>query len=84
MFDALEILFEPDELVAERERLRGLLEVKSRLWADVLCGEDDRAAASLAIRLVSALPSDEPFNPHPRGGAHRSDRRSRGALGTRA
>ncbi|MGW5265516.1 hypothetical protein ACWEQG_31470 [Microbispora sp. NPDC004025] len=61
---ALEILFEPDELSGEDTRLRELLAVKSRAWADVLCGEDDRAAAFLAIRLVSALyPGDTPFDP---------------------
>ncbi|WP_218671663.1 hypothetical protein [Microbispora sp. GKU 823] len=61
---ALEILFEPDELSGEDTRLRELLAVKSRAWADVLCGEDDRAAAFLAIRLVSALyPGDAPFDP---------------------
>lgn len=64
LLDALDILFNPDELSGHRERLRGLLEVKSRTWADTLCGEDDRAAAFLAIRLVSALyPGDEPFDP---------------------
>jgi hypothetical protein len=64
LLDALDILFNPDELSGQRERLRGLLEVKSRAWADTLCGEDDRAAAFLAIRLVSALyPGDEPFDP---------------------
>ncbi|MEV4326450.1 hypothetical protein AB0J37_29815 [Microbispora rosea] len=61
---ALEILFEPDELSGEDTRLRELLTVKSRAWAEVLCGEDDRAAAFLAIRLVSALyPGDVPFDP---------------------
>lgn len=64
LLDALDILFDPDELSGEGERLRELLEVKCRAWADVLCGEDDRAAAFLAIRLVSALyPGDAPFDP---------------------
>lgn len=64
LLDALDILFELDELSGDRGRLRELLEVKSRTWADVLCGEDDRAAAFLAIRLVSALyPGDAPFDP---------------------
>jgi hypothetical protein len=64
LLDALSILFEPDELSGEDERLRELLEAKSRTWADVLFGEDDRAAAFLAIRLVSVLyPGDEPFDP---------------------
>ncbi|TQS29094.1 hypothetical protein [Microbispora sp. KK1-11] len=64
VLDALEILFEPGELSGEDTRLRELLAVKSRAWADVLCGEDDRAAAFLAIRLVSALyPGDAPFDP---------------------
>lgn len=64
VLDALEILFEPDELSGEDTRLRELLAVKSRDWADVLCGDDDRAAAFLAIRLVSALyPGDAPFDP---------------------
>lgn len=64
VLDALEILFDPDELSGAGERLRELLEVKSRVWADVLLGEDDRAAAFLAIRLVSVLyPGDTPFDP---------------------
>lgn len=64
LLDALSILFEPEELSGEDERLRELLKVKSRTWADVLLGEDDRAAAFLAIRLVSVLyPSDQPFDP---------------------
>jgi hypothetical protein len=64
LLDALDILFEPDELSGESGRLRELLEVKSRAWADVLCGEGDRAAAFLAIRLVSALyPGDTSFDP---------------------
>jgi hypothetical protein len=64
LLDTLEILFDPDELSGEGERLRGLLAVKSKAWAEVLCGEDDQAAAFLAIRLVSTLyPGDEPFAP---------------------
>jgi hypothetical protein len=64
LLDALEILFEPDELDGGGERLRALLERKSLRWAEVLCGEDDRAAAFLAIRLVSTLyPGDAPFDP---------------------
>ncbi|KAA9380861.1 hypothetical protein F5972_07170 [Microbispora cellulosiformans] len=64
VLDPLEILFEPGELSGGDARLRELLEVKSQAWAEVLCGGDDRAAAFLAIRLVSALyPGDEPFDP---------------------
>ena len=64
LLDALDILFDPDELSGPGERLRELLEVKSRSWAAILSGEDDRAAAFLAIRLVTALyPGDEPFDP---------------------
>src|SRR3954462_14659464 len=64
VLDALEILFDPDELSGADERLRELLKVRSRIWADVLLGEDDRAAAFLAIRLVSVLyPGDAPFDP---------------------
>ncbi|MEW9528926.1 hypothetical protein [Microbispora sp. NPDC049125] len=64
VLDALEILFDPDELSGADERLRELLKVRSRVWADVLLGEDDRAAAFLAIRLVSVLyPGDTPFDP---------------------
>jgi hypothetical protein len=64
VLDALDILFDPDELSVAGQRLRELLEVKSRIWADVLLGEDDRSAAFLAIRLVSVLyPSDGPFDP---------------------
>jgi hypothetical protein len=64
LLDALEILFELDELTGAGERLRELLAIRSWAWADVLCGEDDRAAAFLAIRLVSALyPGDAPFDP---------------------
>ena len=64
LLDALDILFDVDELPDHGGRLRDLLEARSRTWADVLCGEDDRAAAFLAIRLVSALyPSDAPFDP---------------------
>lgn len=44
----LDILFDPDELCGERDWLRQLLDIKSRAWADVLCGEDDRAAARRA------------------------------------
>ncbi|MBP2706354.1 hypothetical protein JOL79_21325 [Microbispora sp. RL4-1S] len=64
VLDALDILFDPDELSGTGERLRELLGVKSRSWADVLLGEDDREAAFLAIRLVSGLyPGDAPFDP---------------------
>jgi hypothetical protein len=64
LLDALEILFDPDELAGPAEQLRELLVVKCQAWAAVLCGQDDRAAALLAIRLVSALyPGDEPFDP---------------------
>ncbi len=64
LLDALDILFDPDELSGEGERLRELLTARSRSWADILSGEDDRAAAFLAIRLVTALyPGDEPFDP---------------------
>lgn len=64
LLDALDILFDVGELSGDGRRLRDLLEVNSRAWAEVLCGEDDRAAALLAIRLVSALyPGDTPFDP---------------------
>lgn len=64
LLDALDILFDQDELSGSAERLRELLEFKSRAWAEVLCGDDDRAAAMLAIRLVSALyAGDKPFDP---------------------
>lgn len=66
LLDPLGILFGGDDLfgVGEGERLRERLEAKSRVWADILFGEDDQAAAYLAIRLVSALyPSDAPFDP---------------------
>ncbi|ETK34358.1 hypothetical protein [Microbispora sp. ATCC PTA-5024] len=60
VLDPLDILFEGNE----GERLRERLADKSREWADVLLGEDDRAAAYLAIRLVSVLyPGDGPFDP---------------------
>jgi hypothetical protein len=66
VLDTLDILFSPDELAGESGRLRELLEVKSRSWAEILCGADDQSAAFLAIRLVSALyPGDEPFDPPP-------------------
>src|ERR1035437_5706995 len=49
LLDALDILFDPDELSGEGERLRELLTARSRSWADILSGEDDRAAAFLAV-----------------------------------
>ncbi|GAT64513.1 hypothetical protein PS9374_00143 [Planomonospora sphaerica] len=64
VLDPLDILFGEDEPSGADERLRERLEVKSRTWADVLLGEDDRAAAYMAIRLVSTLyPGDAPFDP---------------------
>src|ERR1700738_2208298 len=66
LLDPLDILFGADDLLfgSEGERLRERLEAKSRVWADVLLGEDDQAAVYLAIRLVSALyPSDALFDP---------------------
>lgn len=64
LLDALDILFDPDELPDSGRRLRELLETKAEAWADVLFGDDDQPAAFLAIRLVSALyPSDTPFDP---------------------
>jgi len=59
-------LLDPLEIVLEAE----LAEVRSRLaeragaWAACLLGDDDRAAALTAIRLVAALyPGDSPFDP---------------------
>jgi hypothetical protein len=47
--------------------LRAQLAASSRTWAAVLLGDDDLAAARLAIRIVAALyPSDTPFDPPPR------------------
>ena len=44
--------------------LHARVEAASREWAAVLLGDDDRAAALLAIRMVAALyPSDAPFDP---------------------
>jgi hypothetical protein len=64
VLDALDILFDRGELSGTGERLRELLEAKSRSWADILCGPEDQAAALLAIRLVAALyPGDKPFDP---------------------
>ncbi|HEU5416727.1 MAG TPA: hypothetical protein VFV41_03465 [Streptosporangiaceae bacterium] len=64
LLDALDILFGPGELAGAGGRLRDLLEARSQAWADVLCGDDDREAAFLAIRLVAALyPGDAPFDP---------------------
>src|ERR1019366_4052638 len=48
LLDALDILFDPDELSGEGERLRELLTARSRSWADILSGEDGRAAARRA------------------------------------
>ncbi|GAA3446800.1 hypothetical protein [Planomonospora venezuelensis] len=66
LLDPLDILLGDDEPsgAGGSERLRERLEARSREWADTLLGENDQAAAYLAIRLVSALyPGDAPFDP---------------------
>ena len=46
--------------------LRAEVAASSRAWAAVLLGDDDLAAARLAIRIVAALyPGDTPFDPPP-------------------
>jgi hypothetical protein len=47
--------------------LRAEVTARGRAWAAVLLGDDDLAAARLAIRIVAVLyPSDTPFDPPPR------------------
>ncbi|MFG1711047.1 hypothetical protein ACFLIM_48605 [Nonomuraea sp. M3C6] len=63
LLDPLDILF-GDDVPFGGAVTRDVLEARSREWAGVLLGLDDRAAAYLAIRLVSALyPGDEAFDP---------------------
>ncbi|NRQ40348.1 hypothetical protein HII36_52285 [Nonomuraea sp. NN258] len=67
LLDPLDILFGDDGDDGDGgadTRLRDRLAARAGQWADVLLGDDDRAAAFLAIRLVSALyPGDGPFDP---------------------
>lgn len=58
LLDPLDILFGVGDALRER------LAADARAWADVLLGQDDRAATHLGIRLVSALyPGDTAFDP---------------------
>ncbi|MGP4097021.1 hypothetical protein [Nonomuraea sp. KM90] len=58
LLDPLDILFGAGEELHER------LGQQAEEWARTLLGEDDRAAAYTAIRLVSALcPGDAAFDP---------------------
>jgi hypothetical protein len=58
LIDPLEVL------LGESADLHARVEVASREWAAVLLGDDDQAAALMAIRMVAALyPSDAPFDP---------------------
>lgn len=61
LVDPLEIL------LGHSGDLRAELAASSRTWAAQLLGDDDQAAARLAVRIVAALyPSDTPFDPPPR------------------
>ena len=59
LLDPLEILLE-----AELAEIRSHLAERAGAWAACLLGDDDRAAALTATRLVAALyPGDSPFDP---------------------
>lgn len=61
LLDPLEILLEGDDAV---DAVRQLVRVRAQRWAASLRGEDESAAATAAIRLVSSLyPGDRPFDP---------------------
>ncbi|BCJ54866.1 hypothetical protein Asp14428_63410 [Actinoplanes sp. NBRC 14428] len=61
LVDPLEILLEGDDTVAA---LRRLIRVRAGRWADLMRGDDDRAAGGAAMRLVATLyPGDRPFDP---------------------
>ncbi|MGH8793354.1 MAG: hypothetical protein ACRDXX_11990 [Stackebrandtia sp.] len=63
LLDPLEILLESDRAV---DPLRRQVEADARRWASVLLGEDDAAAAGMAVRIMAALyPGDTPFEPSP-------------------
>ena len=61
LLDPLEVLLEGDDAV---DALRGLVRLRARRWADVICGSDDTAAALTTTRLLATLyPGDRPFDP---------------------
>jgi hypothetical protein len=58
LLDPLDILFGTGELLRKRVR------EETRAWAALVLGDDDKAAAYIAGRLISALfPGDGPFDP---------------------
>ncbi|WP_052848158.1 hypothetical protein [Streptomyces avicenniae] len=62
LLDPLEILLEEDP--EELDVLRARVGTRARVWAARLLGDDSRAAAFTAMRLIGALyPGDGPFDP---------------------
>ncbi|MEV8506513.1 hypothetical protein AB0368_17005 [Actinoplanes sp. NPDC051475] len=61
LLDPLEILLEGDDAV---DPLRRLMRIRAGRWADLMRGDDDRAAAGAVLRLIATLyPSDRAFDP---------------------